>query len=94
MACRRRRPPEAGPSIAVLPFKNLSADPDSEFFSDGLAEEILNALAQIDGLRVAARTSSFSFKGKGAELAEIGGQVAASAPCSRAACAAPAIASA
>ena len=45
------------PSVAVLPFQNLSADPDSEFFSDGLAEEILNALAQIDGLRVAARTS-------------------------------------
>jgi eukaryotic-like serine/threonine-protein kinase len=54
----------AAPSIAVLPFKNLSADPDSEFFGDGLAEEILNALSQIDGLRVAARTSSFSFKGQ------------------------------
>ena len=54
----------AGPSIAVLPFSNLSTDPDSEFFSDGLAEEILNALAQIDGLRVAARASSFSFKGQ------------------------------
>jgi serine/threonine-protein kinase len=63
---------DVGPSIAVLPFKNLSTDPDSEFFSDGLAEEILNALAQIDGLRVAARTSSFSFKGKSADLAEIG----------------------
>jgi serine/threonine-protein kinase len=63
---------DSGPSIAVLPFKNLSTDPDSEFFSDGLAEEILNALAQIDGLRVAARTSSFSFKGKSADLAEIG----------------------
>jgi serine/threonine-protein kinase len=64
-----------GPSIAVLPFKNLSTDPDSEFFSDGLAEEILNALAQIDGLRVAARTSSFSFKGKSADLAEIGSKL-------------------
>ena len=71
-----------GPSIAVLPFKNLSTDPDSEFFSDGLAEEILNALAQIDGLRVAARTSSFSFKGKSADLAEIGSKLHVS-DCSR-----------
>lgn len=67
--------PEAGPSIAVLPFKNLSSDADSEFFSDGLAEEILNALSQIDGLRVAARTSSFSFKGKNVDLAEIGAKL-------------------
>src|SRR5439155_1666888 len=51
-----------GPSIAVMPFKNLSADSENEFFGDGLAEEILNVLTQIDGLRVAARTSSFSFK--------------------------------
>jgi len=68
-------PAEGGPSIAVLPFKNLSSDADSEFFSDGLAEEILNALSQIDGLRVAARTSSFSFKGKNVELAEIGAKL-------------------
>jgi serine/threonine protein kinase/tetratricopeptide (TPR) repeat protein len=61
-----------GPSVAVLPFKNLSADPDGEFFSDGLAEEILNALTQIEGLHVAARASSFSFKGRNAELAEVG----------------------
>jgi serine/threonine-protein kinase len=60
-----------GPSIAVLPFKNLSADPDGEFFSDGLAEEILNALSQIDGLRVAARASSFSFKEQRAEIGDI-----------------------
>ena len=65
-------PPVAeGPSIAVLPFTNLSADPDSEFFSDGLAEEILNALAQISGLRVAARSSSFSFKGRTIDVAEV-----------------------
>jgi TolB-like protein len=60
-----------GPSIAVLPFTNLSADPDSEFFGDGLAEEILNALAQVDGLRVAARSSSFSFKGQKMDVGEI-----------------------
>ena len=66
---------DAGPSIAVLPFKNVGGDPDGEFFSDGLAEEILNALAQIHGLRVAGRTSSFSFKGKNAELGEIGAKL-------------------
>ena len=60
------------PSIAVLPFANIGADKENEYFSDGLAEEILNALSQVEGLSVAARTSSFSFKGKGAELSEIG----------------------
>ena len=64
-------PAAVGPSIAVLPFKNLSADPDSEFFSDGLAEEIINALSQIEGLRVAARTSSFSFRNQSVEIGEI-----------------------
>jgi serine/threonine protein kinase len=63
------------PSVAVLPFQNLSADPENEFFSDGLAEEILNALAQIGGLRVAARTSAFSFKGKLADMGEIGAKL-------------------
>ena len=55
-------------SIAVLPFVNLSSDPEQEYFSDGLAEEILNQLAQIGELRVTARTSSFSFKGKNEDL--------------------------
>jgi TolB-like protein/cytochrome c-type biogenesis protein CcmH/NrfG len=59
-------------SIAVLPFAHLSSDPDDEYFCDGLAEELLNALARIDGLKVAARTSSFSYKGKDANIAEIG----------------------
>jgi serine/threonine protein kinase/tetratricopeptide (TPR) repeat protein len=58
-------------SIAVLPFVNLSADKENEYFSDGLAEEILIALSQVEGLRVAARSSSFSFKGKNAEMSEI-----------------------
>ena len=66
---------DAAPSVAVLPFKNLSADADSEFFSDGLAEEILNVLSQIDGLRVAARSSSFSFKGQAASVNEIGAKL-------------------
>ena len=58
-------------SIAVLPFVNISADPEQEYFSDGLTEELLNALAQIPDLHVAARTSSFSFKGKNVPVAEI-----------------------
>jgi TolB-like protein/Tfp pilus assembly protein PilF len=60
------------PSIAVLPFVNMSADPENEFFCDGLAEELLNALTKIDDLKVAARTSSFSFKGKSVNVDEIG----------------------
>jgi serine/threonine-protein kinase len=59
-------------SIAVLPFTNLSTDPENEFFADGIAEEIINALAQISPLHVAARTSSFSFKNKHLDLRIIG----------------------
>ena len=59
-------------SIAVLPFVNMSADPDQEYFADGISEEILNALVKATGLRVAGRTSSFSFKGKDATIKEIG----------------------
>jgi serine/threonine-protein kinase len=62
-------------SIAVLPFGNLSADPENEFFADGITEEILNALASIPDLRVAGRASSFSFKGKNADLRSIGEQL-------------------
>ena len=59
------------PSIAVLPFADMSPGKDQEYFSDGIAEEILNALAQVEGLRVAGRTSSFYFKGKNEDLASI-----------------------
>jgi len=59
-------------SIAVLPFTDLSATHDQEYFSDGMAEEILNALAQVKDLKVAGRTSSFSFKGKNEDLRAIG----------------------
>jgi TolB-like protein len=62
-------------SVAVLPFVNLSSDPEQEYFSDGLSEEILNQLAQIAELRVTARTSSFSFKGKNEDLRVIGQQL-------------------
>ena len=60
------------PSIAILAFANRSASADDEYFSDGLADELLNVLAKIRGLRVAARTSAFSFKGKSSTVAEIG----------------------
>lgn len=60
------------PSIAVLPFANMSGDKENEYFGDGLAEEIINELTKISGLKVAARTSSFFFKGKDVELRDIG----------------------
>ncbi len=59
-------------SIAVLPFINLSADPEQEYFCDGISEEIINSLAQLNNLRVIARTSVFSFKGKNIDVREIG----------------------
>jgi TolB-like protein/tetratricopeptide (TPR) repeat protein len=59
-------------SIAVLPFKDMSPQRDQDYFCEGLAEEIINALAQVKGLHVAARTSSFSFKGKESDIREIG----------------------
>ena len=75
-----RTPSVAGPtrlpadelSIAVLPFANLSADKETEYFSDGMTEEIINALSQVPGLRVVARTSAFAFKGKDIDVRDIG----------------------
>ena len=73
-----RRPPspirsaqDPTPSIAVLPLVNLSSDKEQEYFSDGLSEELLNLLARVPGLRVAARTSAFAFKGKNEDVSEI-----------------------
>ena len=60
------------PSIAVLPFVNMSPEPENEYFSDGLAEELINALTQLKGLRVAARTSAFTFKGGQESISQIG----------------------
>jgi non-specific serine/threonine protein kinase len=60
------------PSLAVLPFANLSADKENEYFSDGLAEDIINALTHLPGLRVTARTSSFSFRGQEVDVRKIG----------------------
>lgn len=62
---------EISNSIAVLPFVNMSPDAENEYFCDGLAEELLNALTKIEQLKVAARTSAFSFKGKNIDIAEI-----------------------
>jgi serine/threonine protein kinase/Tfp pilus assembly protein PilF len=62
----------AAKSIAVLPFANMSADPENEYFTDGMAEELINALSKIQSLRVASRTSSFAFKGKNEDIGEIG----------------------
>jgi TolB-like protein/Flp pilus assembly protein TadD len=62
-------------SVAVLPFVNMSSDPEQEFFSDGISEEILNVLTRIPGLKVAARTSSFQFKGQNLDIADIAQQL-------------------
>ncbi len=62
-------------SIAVLPFKNLSSDDEAEFFSDGITEDILNALVRLPGLRVIARTSSFAFKGRDVDVRDIAEQL-------------------
>lgn len=59
-------------SIAVLPFVNMSADPENEYFSDGIAEELLNALAKVSALKVTARTSSFAYKGRNLNVRQIG----------------------
>jgi serine/threonine-protein kinase len=67
-----RRTAASQPSLAVLPFTNMSADPENEYFSDGLTEELLNILAKNRGLKVTGRTSSFVFKGKREDLREIG----------------------
>jgi len=65
----------ATPSIAVLPFLNMSADPANEYFTDGLSEELTDALCNAGGMRVAARTSAFFFKGKPADVHEIGSKL-------------------
>jgi serine/threonine protein kinase len=69
----REKPVEK--SIAVLPFTNMGGDADQEYFSDGLAEELINALAGLSGLRVASRTSAFRFRGRDLDIREIGKQL-------------------
>jgi len=69
---------KAQPSVAVLPFASLSADPENEYLADGITEEVISALGQLKGLRVAGRVSSFAFKGKSPELAEVGAKLGVS----------------
>jgi serine/threonine-protein kinase len=69
------RPRDDRTSIAVLPFANMSATADDEYFSDGLAEEIINALAQVPALKVIARTSAFAFKGQNVDIRRIAGSL-------------------
>jgi serine/threonine protein kinase/tetratricopeptide (TPR) repeat protein len=71
----RLEPPQDRPSIAVMSFSNLSADPEQEYFCDGVAEEIINALAHVERLRVVARTSSFAFKGRSEDVRQIGARL-------------------
>jgi serine/threonine-protein kinase len=70
-----RPAPDRPASIAVLPFVNMSPDRENEYFSDGLTEELTNALTQVAGLRVASRTSAFAFKGKEVDAREIGARL-------------------
>ena len=65
-------------SIAILPFLNLSSDSENEYFSDGITEELINALTSIKGLKVTARTSSFAFKGKQMDVRHIGNELGVS----------------
>jgi TolB-like protein len=65
-------------SIAVLPFVNASPDPDNEYLSDGITDELINALAKVEGLRVASRTSVFALKGKAQDVRAIGALLEAS----------------
>lgn len=71
-------PPQAAPadpSIAVFPFENLSPDPDQDYLSDGITEELIGALGRLQGMRVAPRSSSFALKGSGLEAWEVGGRL-------------------
>jgi len=66
----------AAPSVAVLPFVNMSREKDDEYFSDGITEEVINALANVEGVRVVSRTSAFAFKGKNESVRKIGEELA------------------
>ncbi len=66
-------------SIAVLPFANVSGDPKDEYFTDGITEELTNALGELPGLRVASRTSAFQYKGKSADLRQVGSELGVAA---------------
>ena len=71
------KPKDKAKTLAVLPFVNMSPDPENEYFSDGITEELLNVMAKIEGLQVTARTSSFAFKGRNEDIKQIGAQLGA-----------------
>ena len=75
---RRRPPPQPAeadkPSIAVLPFNNMSDDPGQEFFSDGITEDIITDLSKVSGLFVVGRNTSFTYKGKAVQLQQVAGR--------------------
>ena len=75
MTPRPQVAPSLAPSLAVLPFRNMSSDSENEFFSEGLAEELINALTKVEGLQVASRTSAFAFKGRNEDVRKIGEQL-------------------
>jgi serine/threonine protein kinase/tetratricopeptide (TPR) repeat protein len=76
----RRSPGESAlPSLAVLPFVNRSPDPENEYFSDGMTEELISALSRVEGLRVASRTSVFAVKGRGQDIRELGRELGVTA---------------
>ena len=70
-----RDPTPTDASVAVLPFVNMSADPENEYFSDGVTEEIINSLTKVEGLNVIARSSAFMFKGQDVDPREVGKQL-------------------
>ena len=74
-----RAEPAALRTVAVLPFVNLSADRENEYFSDGITEELITTLGQIPGLRVASRTSAFAYKNKAVDVREVGRRLGAAA---------------
>jgi adenylate cyclase len=76
------------PSIAVLPFQNMSGDPGQEYFADGMVEEITTAIARCPGLFVIARNSSYAYKGKSVDVKQVARNLAC-ATCSKARCAKP-----
>jgi adenylate cyclase len=75
VAAEVNHPPADKPSIAVLPFDNMSGDPDQEFFADGLAEDIITALSKVSNLTVIARNSTFAYKNQAKDLRQIGGEL-------------------
>ena len=89
-ALRRARLLRQKPSIAVLPFNNMSGDPEQEYFADGITEDIITDLSKVSGLSVIARNSVFTYKGKPVDVQEVSRRLQRDVSYSKAACARPA----